>query len=173
MILINFIYKLIIDIFYSKNSKFKKIYKYPDYFSHRTNNSTMYIWDFQINKKMNISSKIASFIFKGNNYLFIDRYLSSLKISKYNTSFFQIENILCVNHEYSNISKNYSLEVRKNCDYLLSVKSKTDKIICAKYLLMIMNEVNYNDVNMVNYNLLVSYINENSQKEFSLKECKI
>lgn len=166
MTILTFFYNLI-RVYFNKVyiKKINQTYIYPNFLSHRTNNTTMYSWEHQIKKSLFLSNKIRSFVFKGNNFISLDRFLMTLKISDYdslNPSKFQIENIIYIDHGYSTVRKNYSLKTTYNCDNLNFIYSEQDKIICAKYLLMIMNEISVDEINIYNYNNLVKYINKKS-----------
>ena len=155
--------------FFNKKSKFSNndIYTYPNFCNHRTINVTLYSWPHQISiNDNNLSNKLKFFIFNKNKIDDIDKYLSYLHISKYDPldmRFIKIENVEYEFIEYSTLNKNYNLKIVKNFDNIYPNKSIFDKLISAKILIMIMNEVKYDELNLLNYSILVKWYLKNAR----------
>lgn len=144
------------------------IFKFPTFWNHHSLNTSLYKWKYQLEKSQKYYSNLLySFIFGKTHYSDIEYYLCLLHISSVDTlnpNVVQIEDIIYNFHEYSHYKKNYSLTRTSSRSNLHKVSSRIDKLICAKYLILIMNEVYFEELNMYNYTLLVYWVSKNLEK---------
>lgn len=144
----------------------KYLVKRTTYFSHRYNNTSLNNWPFQVKKDKNKISGILEFFMFNTCFIKynIDDFLSRLRISNYdnhNPKFFTIEDYTIEYYGYSTNHKNYSIKIG-NIPNLIDVSTDEDKLMCAKFLIFIMNEINEDDVNMYNYNKLIQWFFKNA-----------
>lgn len=145
----------------------KYFFTLPVYYNHRLINTTMDMWKFQMNRVEDSTNEILKgFLLNNEGYgvYRIDAFLSTLLFTTsddtYNPEIVQIEEFACIYDSYSTQRKNYTIRFVSKKDHLRRVVTLKDKIICAKYLIMMMNEINYEDVNMANYCRLVKWLND-------------
>lgn len=144
------------------------IFPSPTFWNHHTLNTSLYKWKYQLEKSQKYHSNILhSFIFGKINFSDIEYYLCLLhmsKVDRLDPNVIQIEDVIYNFHEYSHCKKNYSLGITSSRSNLHKVTSNFDKLICAKYLILIMNEVYFEELNMYNYTLLVYWVSKNLEK---------
>jgi len=132
-------------------------------YNHRLNCLSLDIWDYQVSKvNLDKCSKLYEFMFGNNGVLYgnIDYFLESLFITdSYDDKMetFQIEDFVISMVGYSTDVKNY--KVKKSCDKnnLVSCDNIILKAICSKFLILLMNEINKDDINIDNYYKLVEW----------------
>jgi hypothetical protein len=134
----------------------------PVYYNHRLINTTMEIWKFQMDKIDDSTNRNLKNFFLHKEIANIDKFLSLLSFitsdETYNPEVVQIEEFVCLYDGYSTQKKNYTLKFFPLKHHLNRVSNLKDKIICAKYLIMMMNEIDHKKVNMVNYCNLVKWL---------------
>lgn len=140
-------------------------FKLPSFWNHRMSCISMEYWPFQMSiLNMTSNEDFKRFFMKGydNNFFNIGKFISSLVYGvsdeSYNPCIVQIEEFIIDYHGYSTIRKNYSILFNSNTKNLVNVNSIKSKIICAKYLILMMNEMPYDIVNIGNYSRLVKWL---------------
>lgn len=143
-------------------------YLLPTFCSHRLLNTTLDYWPYQVlYNSHNLSNNMKSFLNGSLILIPMETILSKFMISEYNSLYdetFQIDNYKIEYHGYSTNKRNYTIKNVKNPTNLKNVSSHQDMIMCAKYLLLICNEIHFNFINMKAYDILVSWIRNESLK---------
>lgn len=139
-----------------------EIFKSNCFWSHRHICVSMDIWPYQITNNMIKKGSPFSYILRNRITLnMFDLTISSFYISNYkswNPERIQISNFIITQYSYSTINKNYKIENSNDFSNLRRVSSHNDKIICAKYLIFLLNEVNNDYVPLENYSLIVYWL---------------
>lgn len=137
------------------------LFMLPSFYNHRMINVTLETWKFQVDEDKILGDAIlSSLIFNNISASSIDYYLSQLSITDYdsfNPNFFQINGIQITYLGYSTKKKNYIISYSSKRNNMKKPSTDNDKLICLKFLILIMNEVNPNFLNIGNYSSLVRW----------------
>ena len=150
---------------------------YPSLWNHRMLCTSLIDWSYQMKEFNNSSSEILKkFFTKGyeNEIFHIENFLSLLSINtsdeSYNPNIIQIEDFQLHYHGYSTKVKNYSIYIKNdvnNFKFNNNLKLNNNlksKLICAKYLILLMNEIPFGYGNMINYSKLVKWLIDKSNE---------
>lgn len=148
----------------------------PSLWNHRMCCTLLHDWPYQLNKFYLISNKsLKRFFTKGehNKCENIENFLSSLSIftsdESYNPDIVQIEELKINYHGYSTQKKNYSVSLSRETCRLKQNSNVKDRMICAKYIILLMNEIPIGEANMMNYTLLVKWLFQKLHSETNQK----
>lgn len=143
----------------------------PSLWNHRMICLSLDDWSYQmINFHVISNERLKNFFMIGSHNICVDieEFLSSLSIytsdESYNPDVVQIEELRLDYHGYSTRKKNYSIRLERKTHNLKQNRDIKSKLVCAKYLILLINEIPFGEANMANYSRLVKWLYQTTRE---------